>query len=241
MHAERVIGKMPKIFAISDLHLSFCVNKPMNVFGGKWDNYEERLKQNWQTMVGQEDIVLMPGDTSWGTYLKETIEDFSFIENLNGTKVISKGNHDYWWETLSKLNAYLQDNSFSTIRFMHNTIEQFGPVTVCGTKGYPETEQEPENDEERKLYNRELVRLENAIEAAKKTGAEKIIVMLHYPPGANSAFAKVMQDAKVDYCLFGHLHGNSYQNAVQGNVRGVEYRLVSSDYLKFMPIEICEF
>lgn len=126
-------------------------------------------------------------------------------------------------------------------RFVHNTTEVFGNVAVCGTKGYPETEQEPDCDEERKLYRRELVRLENAISEAKKTGAERIIVMLHYPPGANSAFAKVMQEENVDFCVFGHLHGGYFKNAVQGNVRGVEYRLVSCDYLKFEPLKICEF
>ena len=232
---------MPKLFAISDLHLSFSADKPMNVFGSRWDNYEERLRQNWQEQVSKDDVVLMPGDTSWATYVKDAACDFHFIEKLNGTKIISKGNHDYWWETLSKLNLFLDTNRFSTIRFVHNTTEVFGNVAVCGTKGYPETEQEPDCEEERKLYRRELVRLENAISEAKKTGAEKIIVMLHYPPGANSAFAKVMQEENVDFCVFGHLHGGYFKNAVQGNVRGVEYRLVSCDYLKFEPLKICEF
>lgn len=232
---------MPKIFAISDLHLSFSADKPMNVFGSRWDNYEERLRQNWQEQITKDDVVLMPGDTSWATYVKDACADFEYINKLNGTKIISKGNHDYWWETLSKLNAFLETNLFHTVRFVHNTTEVFGSVAVCGTKGYPETEQEPDCDEERKLYRRELARLENAVSEAKKTGAEKIIVMLHYPPGANTAFAKVMQEEKVDFCVFGHLHGGYYGNAVQGNVRGVEYRLVSCDYLKFKPLKICEF
>lgn len=232
---------MPKIFALSDMHLSFSSQKPMNVFGSRWDNYEQRMFEKWQNTVGQDDVVLMPGDISWATYLKDAVEDFKYIDNLNGAKVISKGNHDYWWETMSKLNGFLTSNDFKSVRFLHNTLEIFGSVAVCGTKGFPETEHEPENDDERKIYNRELLRLENAIDSAKKTGAKKIIVMLHYPPGANSAFARAMQNEKVDFCVFGHLHGNFFSNAVQGNVRGVEYRLVSCDYLKFMPIKICEF
>ncbi len=231
---------MPKIFAISDLHLSFTADKPMHVFGSRWDNYEEKIKENWQSKVSKDDIVLMPGDTSWSTYIRDAYDDFKFIEDLNGTKVITKGNHDYWWETLSKLNIFLDENNFHTISFIHNTTKVFGNVAVCGTKGYPETEKMPENEEERKLYNRELLRLGQAISAAKQTGTEKIVVMLHYPPGANTEFAKMMQDEKVDFCVFGHLHGK-YENAVQGNVRGVEYRLVSCDYLKFDPIYLCNF
>lgn len=232
---------MPKLFAISDLHLSFSANKPMNVFGARWDDYENRLRENWQSVVSKDDVVLMPGDTSWATYVRDANADFDFIHRLNGTKLISKGNHDYWWETLSKLNAFLDANRFDTIRFIHNTCFQCGNTVICGTKGYPETEKEPESAEERKLYNRELVRLQNAILEAKKTDAERVIVMLHYPPGPNTAFAQCLQEEKVDFCVFGHLHGGAYGNAVQGNVRGVEYRLVSCDYLKFMPLEIGTF
>lgn len=230
---------MPKIFAISDLHLSFGVNKPMHVFGARWENYEARLRENWQSIVSSEDIVLMPGDTSWATYLKDGTEDFSFIHSLNGIKLISKGNHDYWWETLSKLNGFLEENAFSSIRFIHNTNFVVGDTVICGTKGYPETEKEPEGEEEKKLYNRELIRLENAILEAKKTGASRIVVMLHYPPGPNTAFARCMQEHQVNACVFGHLHG-VYDSAVQGNVRGVEYRLVSCDYLKFKPLKLME-
>ena len=229
------------IYTISDLHLGLSSNKPMDIFGPKWENYLEILQKNWTSLVKPDDLVLIPGDISWAMYLDEIEADFRFLNDLPGIKLISKGNHDYWWETLSKLNLFLETNRFSTIRFVHNTTEVFGNVAVCGTKGYPETEQEPDCDEERKLYRRELVRLENAISEAKKTGAEKIIVMLHYPPGANSAFAKVMQEENVDFCVFGHLHGGYFKNAVQGNVRGVEYRLVSCDYLKFEPLKICEF
>lgn len=225
---------MPNIFAISDLHLSFSADKPMDVFGARWEDYETRLAENWQRVVGKEDVVLLPGDTSWATYVKDAAADFDFIHQLNGTKLISKGNHDYWWETLTKLNGFLDEKGFSSIRFIHNTHYVCQNTVICGTKGYPETEQMPQNAEEQKLYLRELGRLQNAITKAKQTGAENIIVMLHYPPGTSTAFAKCLQEEKVTTCVFGHLHG-AYGSAAQGNVGGVEYRLVSSDYLQFMP------
>ena len=105
------------IFAISDLHLPLSVNKPMNVFGDKWDNYVERLLDNWQKIVSDDDLVIMPGDISWATYLDDSVEDFSYINSLKGIKVILKGNHDFWWSTMSKLNKYLEGNNFKNINF----------------------------------------------------------------------------------------------------------------------------
>lgn len=232
---------MPNIFAISDLHLGFSADKPMNIFGGKWDNYEKRMKENWNKIVKKDDIVLIPGDISWATYIKDAKIDFDYIESLNGTKIISKGNHDYWWETLSKLNLFLEENNFKTICFIHNTVQKFGDIAVCGTKGYPETEKEPESEEEKKLYNRELMRLKNGILNAKKTGASKIIVMLHYPPGENTEFAKTMQAEGVSRCVFGHVHGGYLKNATEGNIGGINYSLVSCDFLKFIPLKIDEY
>lgn len=232
---------MPKIFAISDLHLGFSVNKPMNIFGSRWENHEEKLLKNWQSVVGKDDIVLVPGDISWETYVSRAKADFDFINKLNGTKIITKGNHDYWWETLSKLNKFLDENNFNTIHFLHNTNIVFGDICICGTKGYPETEGIPTAEEDKKLYSREILRLQNAVADAKKTNAEKIIVLLHYPPGTDSEFARILKEAQVDYCIYGHLHGGTYGAVTKGNVGGVEYRLVSSDYLKFMPIPILEF
>lgn len=228
---------MPNIFAISDLHLSFSVNKPMDVFGARWANYESRLAENWQKTVSSEDIVLMPGDFSWATYLAEAREDFAFLERLPGIKLISKGNHDYWWETLTKLNAFAEENGFSSVRFIHNNHVVLGNTVICGTKGYPETEKEPQSPEEKKLYNRELGRLKNALSEAKKTGADRILAMLHYPPGTRTEFARCLQEYGADICVFGHLHG-AYGAAAQGDIGGVEYRLVSADYLEFMPLEI---
>ncbi len=231
---------MPKIYAISDLHLGFSCQKPMDIFGARWENHEERLFNNWQETVTKDDIVLVPGDISWETYVNRATVDFDFINKLNGTKIITKGNHDYWWETLSKLNKFLDENNFNTIKFLHNTNVVFKNTVICGTKGYPETEGIPTDDENKKLYLREILRLENAVLEAKKTGAEKIVVMLHYPPGTNTEFARILKENSVDFCIYGHLHGGTYGAVTKGNVGGVEYRLVSADYLHFKPIEIAE-
>ena len=232
---------MPKIFAISDLHLGFSCQKPMGIFGARWENHEEKILKNWQETVGHDDIVLISGDTSWETYVSRAVEDFDFINKLNGTKIITKGNHDYWWETLSKLNKFLAENNFDTIHFLHNTNIVFGDTVICGTKGYPETEGIPTDEEGKKLYSREILRLKNAISDAKKTESERIIVMLHYPPGTDSEFARVLKEEKVDFCVYGHLHGGTFGAVTKGNIGGVEYRLTSADYLNFKPIEITEF
>ena len=232
---------MPKIFAISDLHLGFSCSKPMNIFGTRWDNHEEKIFTNWQKTVKDDDVVLIAGDISWETYVSNAKADFDFIDKLNGTKIITKGNHDYWWETLSKLNKFLDENNFSTIKFLHNTNVVFGDICVTGTKGYPETEGIPTAEDEKKKYLREILRLKNAVAEAKKTGAKKTIVMLHYPPGTDSEFARILKEAGVDYCIYGHLHGTIYGAVTNANVDGVEYRLTSCDYLKFHPIAIAEF
>ena len=232
---------MPKIFAISDLHLGFSCAKPMDIFGARWDNHEEKILKNWQETVSDDDVVLIAGDTSWEMYVKNAVADFDFINKLNGTKIITKGNHDYWWDTLSKLNKFLIDNNFNTIKFLHNTNVVFGDVCITGTKGYPETEGIPTSENEKKLYNREILRLESAVADAKKANAKKIVVMLHYPPGTDSAFARILKEARVDYCVYGHLHGGTFGAVTKGNIGGVEYRLTSSDYLNFKPIELLEF
>lgn len=227
------------IFSISDLHLALSVDKPMDVFGANWSDYVNRLADNWKEMVSEDDVVLLPGDISWATYLNDAVRDFQFIHELPGIKVITKGNHDYWWETLNKMNAFLDKNGFSSIRFLHNCVYHFDGVAVCGTKGYPDTGgQQPADPTEAKLYLREAGRLEWALGEAQKSNAEKIIVMLHYPPGKNSVFAELMQKYHVDVCVYGHLHDKSHKAALQGMIGTVEYKLVSCDYLKFKPYRL---
>ncbi len=220
------------IYSISDLHLSLSCDKPMDIFGARWENYMHLLKENWQNTVAPDDLVLIPGDVSWATYIDHAEADFRFLDELNGTKLISKGNHDYWWETLSKLNAYKEKMGFSSLHFMHNTVYVHNQIAICSAKGYPDN---GKSEEDKKLYNRELARLKLSLDMAKKSDARVIYVMLHYPPMPDSEFAKLMEEYKVSLCLYGHLHGPHQKMAVLGMHHGIEYRLVSADYLKFKP------
>ncbi len=230
---------MVAIYAISDLHLCLSVDKPMDVFGAIWENYVQRLHENWRRIVAPQDIVLLPGDISWSTYIRNAYEDFQFINDLPGTKIITKGNHDYWWETLSKLNGYLDENGFDTIRFLHNSTYCYEDTVICGTKGYPDpTDLAAPTAEDDKLFLRELSRLELSLKKAQESGQERIIVLLHYPPRFNGAYTELMERYGVAACVYGHLHAQSQRFAQQGEHNGVIYRLVSCDYLKFTPVKI---
>ncbi|MBR5236549.1 MAG: metallophosphoesterase [Clostridia bacterium] len=225
------------IYAISDLHLGLSADKPMDIFGARWENYLEILKDNWQKTIGEDDLVLLPGDTSWATYVDRAEADFDFLNSLPGTKLISKGNHDYWWETLSKLNAWAKKQNYSTIRFMHNSVYIYNDVVICAAKGYPDN---GKTEEDKKLYNREVSRLKLSLDMAKDTGAKTIYVMLHYPPSLQSDFARLLEDYGVSKCFYGHLHGGHHAMAVTGVRGGVDYQLVSADYLRFQPLFVCE-
>lgn len=226
------------IFAISDLHLPLGVDKPMNVFGDRWSNYVERLCENWQKIVGDDDIVIMPGDISWATYLEDSVKDFEYINNLNGTKVILKGNHDFWWSTMNKLDIYLKNNKFDTIRFVHNNCVIYNDTAICGTRGW-NIAKESSSDEEKRIFLREKQRLILSLESAKKQKPKDIIVAMHYPPveknGTNFELIDIMKEYGVKRCIYGHLHAAAQNFAVQGDVRGIDLTLVSSDYLKFVP------
>ena len=223
------------IYAISDLHLSFQTEKPMNKFGNIWADYEEKMKFQWNEIVDKNDIVLIPGDLSWATYLQSAVQDFRFIDELNGLKIVSKGNHDYWWETLNKLNVFLEDNGFLTIKFLHNTCFDAGEYVVCSAKGYDLTVEE-------KLRNRECIRLELSLKEGAKHG-KKMIVMLHYPPfGKNLELfpdiKDILEKYGVDICIYGHLHAEGHKRCINENIDGVTYKLVSADFLNFAPIKI---
>lgn len=228
------------VFAISDLHLSLSCDKPMEIFGGNWDNYMERLKENWEKTVCDTDYVLIPGDVSWAMYIKNAYQDFEFINSLPGTKIISKGNHDYWWETVTKLNNFAKENGFTTIKFLHNNAFSTGSVAFCGSRGYPINIDNASSlsGEEKRIYEREVSRFSLSLDMAKKLGCEKIVAMLHYMPEENSEFMNLMNEAKVDICVYGHFHGMAARYAFEGEKDGVLYKLVSCDYLDCMPYKL---
>lgn len=230
------------IYAISDLHLAISVNKPMDVFGGKWDNYMEKLQMNWNDLVDDEDYVLIPGDVSWATYLNDANLDFDFINNLKGNKVISKGNHDYWWTTISKLKKYVDQNGFHSIKFLNNNSMRIEDIVVCGTRGWKCPTKEDFTLEDEKIYNREVQRLRMSLESVEDKYCEKY-VMIHFPPFNNNKemneLIELMNEYGVKKCLYGHLHGDALEYVFQGEMYGINFEVVSADYLGFKPKKLC--
>lgn len=224
------------IFVIADLHLSLgAADKPMDVFEG-WQGYLPKLERNWRTLIAPEDTVVLPGDISWAMSLEDTREDFAFLNALPGKKIILKGNHDYWWTTLNKMNRFLEANGFDTLQILHNTAIQAEGVFLCGTRGWMSDVQGPEDE---KILNREIGRLRMSLEAA---GEGEKLAFLHYPPlypgQMEGGLANLLKEFGVSRCFYGHLHGVSIRYAVQGEHDGVDYRLISADALKFCPYKI---
>lgn len=224
------------IFVIADLHLSLgAADKPMDVFEG-WQGYLPKLERNWRTLIAPEDTVVLPGDISWAMSLEDTREDFAFLNALPGKKIILKGNHDYWWTTLNKMNRFLEANGFDTLQILHNTAIQAEGVFLCGTRGWMSDVQGPEDE---KILNREIGRLRMSLETA---GEGEKLVFLHYPPlypgQMEGGLANLLKEFGVRRCFYGHLHGVSIRYAVQGEHDGVDYRLISADALKFCPYKI---
>ena len=226
------------IYAISDLHLSFNANKPMDIFGVNWENHIIKLKANWIKQAKENDIIVLGGDFSWSTYLKDTIKDFKFLNNLPGKKILLKGNHDYWWTTLTNMNNYLKENKIEDIFFLYNNSYLFENYIIAGTKGWNFN---AETDE--KLLNRELQRLETSIKSGiYQYGNKEIMLFVHYPPinekNIHTEFIKIMKKYNVKKCFYGHLHGKNQKEAVEGNINGIEFKLISSDYTDFKLIKI---
>lgn len=230
------------IYAISDLHLAMSIDKPMDIFGARWSDYMERLAAEWNAAVSDEDTVLIPGDISWATYIDQAYEDFRFIDSLPGRKIISKGNHDYWWTTMSKLEKFIKGNGFSTVSFMHNNSFRIENHVICGTRGWETPGDDDFSAEDRKIYARELQRLELSLKSAGAAGDERLIAAMHFPifntKGVFSDFLEIMQKYNVDICIYGHLHGDAARYAVDGLVHGIRFVLVSADYLGFKPLRL---
>jgi len=232
------------IFVIADLHLSFKNPKPMNIFGDNWENHEEKIKNDWMKRVTDKDVVILPGDFSWAMNLEDAKPDFEFLNKLPGKKLLLKGNHDYWWTTLKKMREYVEENNFDTIDFIFNNSYCYENKIITGTRGWTLNDLEGTG----KILNRELGRLELSIqEGITKYGEDKpILVFMHYPPITNSAilnnselkFVELMKKYNVQRCMYGHLHSHSHKDAIEGEVEGIQFNLVSGDYLDFKLMEI---
>lgn len=238
------------IFAIGDLHLSFKnkINidnweevheyKPMNIFGDKWEKHYYKIYKNWLKLVTAEDIVLIPGDISWATTFEELHPDLDFISKLPGKKVFIRGNHDYWWQGISKLRSKFPDNCY----LIQNDSISFGNIAIAGSRGWTAPNDFKYNKKDDKIFNRELIRLKLSLEKLKNS-ANIRIVMIHYMPvNEKHQYNKIIELFKlynIDLCIYGHLHGKeSHLNSLTGIKWGIKFCLVSADYLNFIPKQI---
>ena len=222
------------LYAIGDLHLCLGAPKPMDIFGGAWVGYMDKLKAG-VSRIGPEDTTVLLGDLSWALDLAEASADFAWINNIPGRKIILKGNHDYWWSTAAKFDKFCTENGYSNMHILNNNCFEYGDWAICGTRGwFFEEERHGAHDE--KVFKRELCRLEASLKAA---GEKKKMVFLHYPPRYKGYECREILDLFEQYgvrrCYYGHLHGGSHKLAMEGLWDNVEYRLVAADYIGFIP------
>ena len=231
------------LFTISDPHLSFGTDKPMDIFGKNWENHAERIRENWIRLVTKEDTVVIPGDISWAMGLSNVLEDLRFINDLPGRKLIGKGNHDYWWDTVTKMNRFCEDNGFDTINFLFNNAYYSDGKIICGTRGWIDEIGVKKEDE--KIIKREAQRLEMSLSEGEKLKEEhpdsEMLVFLHYPPifGSfmNDDIMNVLYRHEIETVYYGHLHGVS-ESQLDKEFYGMSLHLVACDYLQFCPMKI---
>ena len=225
------------LYAIGDLHLCLGAPKPMDVFGGNWTGYMDKLKDG-MSVITEADTTVLLGDLSWALSLEESAADFAWINEIPGRKIILKGNHDYWWNTASKFSKFCQAHGFTNLHLLHNNCHFYGDIALCGTRGWF-FEEEKEGTHDEKVFRRELIRLEASLKAA---GEKHKAVFLHYPPRYKGyecpEILELLQRYEVRRCFYGHLHGPSHKLAMEGLWDGVEYRLVAADFLNFKPFTV---
>ena len=217
----------------------------MNIFGDNWESHEEKIKKDWQEKVKEEDTIVLGGDFSWATYIEEALADFEFINELPGTKILLKGNHDYWWQTIKSMDNFLKTNSLNNIYFLHNNSYLVENKIVVGTRGWSLS---TDDKDMQKMMDRESIRLELSIkDGIRKFGDDKeIIAFMHYPPitqnmienKIDSKYINLLKKYHISKLYYGHLHGASHTEAVEGDIEGIELKLVSSDYMNFELLKI---
>lgn len=228
------------LYAISDLHLALNIDKPMDIFGQKWEKHHEKIKENWLEIVKDEDTVLIAGDISWSMIAEESSIDLEWIHQLPGRKILIRGNHDYWWGSITKLNAMYDD-----MDFIQNNFFTYEDWAICGTRGWiVEGTERKFTEHDKKIFEREKIRLKLSMDQAKKAGYEKIIVMIHYPPTSetlkDSDFTEMFKEHGVSKVIYGHLHNANPNWVLEGIRDNVEYILTSCDFINFKPIKILD-
>ena len=222
------------LYAIGDLHLCLGAPKPMDIFGGAWVGYMDKLREGL-SVITEEDTTVLLGDLSWALDLPSSKADFAWINEIPGRKIILKGNHDYWWSTAAKFHKFCLENGFENMSLLNNNSYEYADYAICGTRGwFFEEERSGQHDE--KVFKRELIRLEASLMAA---GEKQKLVFLHYPPRYKGyecpEILALLDKYEVRRCFYGHLHGGSHKLAMEGLWDGVEFRLVAADYLDFRP------
>ena len=225
------------LYAIGDLHLCLGADKPMDIFGGAWVGYLDKLK-NGVSMIREEDTTVLMGDLSWALDLENAVADFAWINQIPGRKIILKGNHDYWWNTATKFYKFCEMNCFSNQLILNNNHYEYDGYAICGTRGWF-FEEERSGEHDGKVFKRELMRLEASLKSA---GDLPKLVFLHYPPMYKGyscdEIIELLHRYEVRRCYYGHLHGASHGLALEGQWDGIEYRLLSADRLNFVPFRI---
>ena len=227
------------LYAIGDLHLALSVDKPMDVFGERWQNHTEKIKEGFSGLR-DEDLCLLCGDLSWGMDLEEAREDFRFINELPGKKILLKGNHDYWWSTATKAMRFFHENGFDNLEILHNNCFFYQEYALCGTRGWF-YEEETGGEHDQKIMRRETMRLEASLKAA---GDQKKLVFLHYPPIYQNYECKeildLLQQYAVGLCCYGHIHGKGCFSAFNGWRGATQFKLVSADHVNFRPVKLLD-
>lgn len=220
------------LYILGDPHLSFSVNKPMDIFGERWKNHAEKIKENWLSLIKSEDTVILAGDLSWAISLEEARADFEFLHQLPGHKILLRGNHDYWWDTLAKMQRFFDENEWSDFSVLQNNCIIAEGVAICGTRGWGLDES---GEQAQKILRREGQRLEMSLKSAPPE--LKKVVVFHYPPveGEDSSFLQILKKYQVGLCYYGHLHGPKAYSEAPFEREGIHFRLISCDALAFKP------
>lgn len=226
------------IFAIGDLHLDITKEKDMCIFGQSWENYEEKIFSKWNDFVGEEDLVLVPGDISWALKLEEAYEDLKRLDKLRGKKLLLKGNHDYWWNSLNKLKSL----NLETIEFMQNTSFIYNKIRIAGTRGWKSKDSNNFDENDHKVFKRELERLELSLKDKLNEEYKETIVIMHYPPFDKNLkpneFEEIFFKYNIKTVIYGHIHGKPAKYMPNGIINGIKYYCVSADAIDFEPVLI---
>ncbi len=227
------------LYAIGDLHLALGADKPMDIFGGRWEGYMDKLREGL-SVIGPEDTTVLLGDLSWALGIEQAREDFAFISRIPGRKIILKGNHDYWWTTAAKFYKFCEQNEFADMFILNNNCYFYGDIAICGTRGWF-YEEEKQGTHDEKVFRRELGRLEASLKAA---GDREKYCFLHYPPRYRGyecpEILSLLKAYGVTRCYYGHLHADSLKLAIQGSFEGTQFGLLSADYVNFRPERIAD-